>query len=131
MAERIVEIPTPEWWVGSGPEYLCWQALLKLGLKPGIDFEYQSQLAGGRLDKGGRVIDFLIFNQPNIAINVQGVYYHYEKGAAVRQSDILTRAFMAAEGINLIFVDEDDLIDDPIRIVSDALAGIDRSRAGR
>ena len=131
MAERIAEIPTPEWWVGSGPEYLCWQALLKLGLKPGIDFEYQSQLAGGRLDKGGRVIDFLIFNPPNIAINVQGVYYHYEKGAAVRQSDILTRAFLATEGINLIFIDEDDLIDDARKIVGDALAGIDRSRAGR
>ncbi len=127
----IANMTAPEWWVGSVPEYLCWQALVKLGLRPDIDFQYQSQLAGGRQDKGGRVIDFLIFNPPNIAINVQGVYYHYEKGAAVRQSDILTRAFMAAEGINLIFVDEDDLIDDPIRIVSDALAGIDRSRAGR
>ena len=127
----IANMTAPEWWVGSVAEYLCWQALVKLGLRPDIDFQYQSQLAGGRQDKGGRVIDFLIFNPPNIAINVQGVYYHYEKGAAVRQSDILTRAFMAAEGINLIFVDEDDLIDDPIRIVSDALAGIDRSRAGR
>ena len=127
----IANMTAPEWWVGSVPEYLCWQALVKLGLRPDIDFQYQSQLAGGRQDKGGRVIDFLIFNPPNIAINVQGVYYHYEKGAAVRQSDILTRAFMAAEGINLIFVDEDELIDDPIRIVSDALAGIDRSRAGR
>ena len=127
----IANMTAPEWWVGSVPEYLCWQALVKLGLRPDIDFQYQSQLAGGRQDKGGRVIDFLIFNPPNIAINVQGVYYHYEKGAAVRQSDILTRAFLATEGINLIFIDEDDLIDDPIRIVSDALAGIDRSRAGR
>lgn len=127
----IANMTAPEWWVGSVPEYLCWQALVKLGLRPDIDFQYQSQLAGGRQDKGGRVIDFLIFNPPNIAINVQGVYYHYEKGAAVRQSDILTRAFLAAEGINLIFIDEDDLIDDPRRIVADALAGIDRSRAGR
>ena len=127
----IANMTAPEWWVGSVPEYLCWQALVKLGLRPDIDFQYQSQLAGGRQDKGGRVIDFLIFNPPNIAINVQGVYYHYEKGAAVRQSDILTRAFMAAEWINLIFVDEDDLIDDARRIVGDALAGIDRSRAGR
>ena len=54
MAETIPAIPVPQWWAGSGPEYLCWQALLKLGLKPNIDFEYQSQLAGGRLNKGGR-----------------------------------------------------------------------------
>ena len=131
MAETIPAIPVPQWWAGSGPEYLCWQALLKLGLKPNIDFEYQSQLAGGRLNKGGRVIDFLIFNPPDIAINVQGVFYHYEKGAAVTQSDILTREFLATEGIKLIFVDEDDLIDDARAIVADALAGIDRSRSGR
>jgi hypothetical protein len=128
MAEAIEAIPTPEWWAGSGPEYLCWQALLKLGLKPDIDFRYQSQLAGGRQDKGGRVIDFEIYNPPDIAINVQGVFYHYEKGAAVRQSDILTREYLATLGIRLIFVDEDDLIDDARAIVADALAGVDRSR---
>ena len=128
MAETIEAIPTPEWWAGSGPEYLCWQALLKLGLKPDIDFRYQSQLAGGRQDKGGRVIDFEIYNPPDIAINVQGVFYHYEKGAAVRQSDILTREYLATLGIRLIFVDEDDLIDDARAIVADALAGVDRSR---
>jgi len=114
--------------MGSGPEYLCWQALLKLGLQPDIDFRYQSQTAGGRQEKGGRVIDFEIFNPPNIAINVQGVFYHYEKGAAVRQSDILTREYLATLGIKLIFVDEDDLIDDARGIVADALAGVDRSR---
>ena len=128
MAEAIEAIPTPEWWAGSGPEYLCWQALLKLGLKPDIDFRYQSQLTGGRQDKGGRVIDFEIYNPPDIAINVQGVFYHYEKGAAVRQSDILTREYLATLGIRLIFVDEDDLIDDARTIVADALAGVDRSR---
>ena len=128
MAETIEAIPVPEWWTGSGPEYLCWQALLKLGLKPDIDFRYQSQLAGGRQDKGGRVIDFEIYNPPDIAINVQGVFYHYEKGTAVRQSDILTREYLATMGIKLIFVDEDDLIDDARASVADALAGIDRSR---
>ena len=128
MAETIPTIPTPEWWAGSGPEYLCWQALLKLGLQPDIDFRYQSQTSGGRQEKGGRVIDFEIFDPPDIAINVQGVFYHYEKGAAVRQSDILTREYLATMGIKLIFVDEDDLIDDARAIVADALAGIDRSR---
>ena len=131
MAETIEAIPTPEWWAGSGPEYLCWQALLKLGLKPNIDFSYQSQMAGGRQEKGGRVIDFEIYTPPNISINVQGVFYHYEKGAAVRQSDIMTRQYLATLGIKLIFVDEDDLIDNARAIVGDALQGIDRSRFGR
>ena len=128
MAETVEIIPTPEWWIGSGPEYLCWQALLKLGLKPDIDFSYQSQLAGGRTQRGGRVVDFEIYNPPDIAINVQGLFFHYEKGTAVRQSDILTREYLATLGIKLIFVDEDDLIENARAIVADALAGIDRSR---
>jgi len=128
MAETVEIIPTPEWWIGTGPEYLCWQALLKLGLKPDIDFSYQSQLAGGRMEKGGRVVDFEIYNPPDIAINVQGLFFHYEKGTAVRQSDILTREYLATLGIQLIFIDEDDLIEDARGIVADALAGIDRSR---
>ena len=131
MAESIPAVPVPDWWAGSGPEYLCWKALLKLGLKHGVDFDYQSKLAGGRLDKGGRIIDFMIYNPPDIAINVQGVFFHYEKGAAVRQSDIMTRQYLATLGINLIFVDEDDLIDNARSIVQDALVGIDRSRFGR
>ena len=131
MAESIPAVPVPDWWAGSGPEYLCWKALLKLGLKPDIDFQYQSKLAGGRLDKGGRVIDFMIYNPPDIAINVQGVFFHYEKGAAVRQSDIMTRQYLATLGINLIFVDEDDLINNARSIIRDALVGIDRSRFGR
>jgi len=128
MAETVEIIPTPEWWIGTGPEYLCWQALLKLGLKPDIDFSYQSQLAGGRMEKGGRVVDFEIYNPPDIAIKVQGLFFHYEKGSAVRQSDILTREYLATLGIQLIFIDEDDLIEDARGIVADALAGIDRSR---
>ena len=128
MAETVEIIPTPEWWIGTGPEYLCWQALLKLGLKPDIDFSYQSQLAGGRQTRGGRVVDFEIYNPPDIAINVQGLFFHYEKGSAVRQSDILTREYLATLGIQLIFIDEDDLIEDARGIVADALAGIDRSR---
>ena len=131
MAEAIPAVETPDWWAGSGPEYLCWMALLKLGLKPGTDFDYQSKLAGGRLDKGGRVIDFMIYNPPDIAINVQGVFFHYEKGAAVRQSDIMTRQYLATLGINLIFIDEDDLINNARSIVQDALVGVDRSRFGR
>ena len=50
------------------------------------------------------------------------MFYHYEKGAAVRQSDILTREYLATLGIKLIFIDEDDLIDNARAIVGDALA---------
>ena len=120
----------PVWWTGSVPEYICFVTLIKLGKRPDIDFTYQNQMAGGRLQKGGRVIDFLFLNPPDLAINVQGQFYHYEKGAAVRQSDVLTREFLATEGIKLIFIDEDDLMTSPEAVVRDALRYIDRSRLG-
>ena len=120
----------PVWWTGSVPEYICFVTLIKLGKSPDIDFTSQNQMAGGRLQKGGRVIDFLFLNPPDLAINVQGQFYHYEKGAALRQSDVLTREFLATEGIKLIFIDEDDLTTSPESVVRDALRYIDRSRLG-
>ena len=55
------------------------------------------------------VIDFMFYNPPDLAINVQGVYYHYELGAETRARDIMAREALAGQGITLIFVDEDDL----------------------
>ena len=60
----------------------------------------------------------------------RGVYYHYELGAETRARDILAREALAGQGITLIFVDEDDLIQDPLGITRDALNYIDKSRLG-
>ena len=65
-----------------------------------------------------------------MGINVQGVYFHYEKGSAIIQSDIQTRAFLAAMGITLIFIDEDDALKDAKFYVREALQGKDHSRLG-
>ena len=120
----------PVWWEGSVPEYICYTTLIKVGKKPDIDFTFQNQMAGGRLQKGGRIIDFIFSNPPDLAINVQGTFYHYEKGTAITQSDIMTREFLATEGTILIFIDEDDLYIQPEPVVRDALRYIDRSRLG-
>jgi len=104
-------------------------ALLQLGKRPGVDFSFQSKQFGGRIDKGGRVLDFEIY-EPRMGINVQGVYFHYEKGSAIIQSDIQTRAFLAAMGITLIFIDEDDALKDAKFYVREALQGKDHSRLG-
>ena len=102
----------PEGWTGSLPEWQFYASLLELGYQPNEDFTYQSPLMGGRLDKGGLVIDFLFDNPPNLAVNVQGVYYHYELGADTRARDIFARESLAGQGITLIFVDEDYLAQD-------------------
>jgi len=121
----------PQGWTGSLPEWQFYASLLELGYQPNEDFTYQSPLMGGRLDKGGLVIDFLFDNPPNLAVNVQGVYYHYELGADTRARDIFARESLAGQGITLIFVDEDYLAQDPLGTTREALQFRDSSRLGR
>jgi len=120
----------PDSWEGSEPEWITYSVLIQLGKIPDEDFTYQSPLMGGRLDKGGMIIDFMFFNPPDLAVNVQGVYYHYELGAETKARDIFARQSLVAQGITLIFVDEDDLEQDAIGITRDALAFRDKSRLG-
>ena len=129
-AQQIRESSVPEGWEGSLPEWLFYSSLVSLGYREDEDFTYQSPLAGGRLDKGGAIIDFMFYNPPNLAVNVQGTYYHYELGAETKARDIFTRQFLAGQGTTLIFVDEDDLLQDPVGITQDALNYQDRSRLG-
>ena len=100
------------------------------GFQPGVDFSYQSALMGGRLDKGGVVLDFVFTDPPDLAINVQGEYYHYGLGATYIQNDIIIRQQMAGQGINLIFIDENDVLEDVDYYVREALNYKDHSRLG-
>lgn len=114
----------------SQPEVTAFNALRKAGKVPGVDFSFQTKMYGGRIEKGGKIIDFLFINPSDLAINIQGIYYHYEQGAPVIQSDVHTRAFMASEGTTLIFIDEDDILDNADYYVREALEYRDHSRLG-
>jgi len=106
-------------------------ALIQLGKQPGLDFVYQSPLMGGRLERGGLVIDFLFINPPDLAINVQGEYFHQQQGSTAIARDKMARAQLAGQGITLIFIDAGDVTADPVRYVRDALNYIDHSFLGR
>ena len=121
----------PSTWEGSTPEWAFYASLAQLGYHDGVDFTYQAEQMGGRLDKGGAILDFLFSNPPNLAVNVQGVYYHYEFGADTKARDIMAKAQMAGQGITLIFIDEDDLLQDPSYYIDEALNYRDHSRMGR
>ena len=120
----------PNNWEGSVPEYVAYSTFIELGREPGQDFTYQSPLMGGRLDKGGFVIDFMFTDPPDLAINVQGVYYHYEFGVEVKARDVIARASLAGQNITLIFIDDDDLMSDPRYYCREALNYRDHSRLG-
>ena len=119
----------PEW-AESIPEFLVFEELVRRGLEPGIDFFYQSPLFGGRHIRGGRVIDFYFVNPPNLAINVQGVYFHQEQGATKIADDRNLRRALAGENIILIFIDDTAILKDVRGVVGDALNYIDRSNLG-
>ena len=130
MAINTETVEVPQGWEGSVPEYLTYQTLEKVGKVPGEDFTYQSPLLGGRITKGGVVIDFDFTNPPDLAINVQGVYFHYQFGVETGARDRMARAQLAGEGKQLIFIDEDDLLEDPDYYVLEALRYRDHSRLG-
>ena len=129
MTMQQLRQPPPDW-PGSLPEYLVNEALIRLGKEPDLDFFYQSPFAGGRMQRGGLVIDFIFVNPPDLAINVQGEYYHYEMGADIRARDLIARSMLAGDGITLIFLDESDVHKDAIGFTRDALRYRDRSRLG-
>ena len=129
MTMQQLRQPPPDW-PGSLPEYLVNEALIRLGKEPDLDFFYQSPFAGGRMQRGGLVIDFIFVNPPDLAINVQGEYYHYEMGADIKARDLLARAMLAGDGITLIFLDESDVHKDAVGFTRDALRYRDRSRLG-
>jgi len=124
------QVQVPSNWEGSLPEYVAYQTFIELGLEPGQDFTYQSPLMGGRLDKGGFVIDFMFNEPPDLAVNVQGVYYHYEFGVEAKARDIMARASLAGQNITLVFIDDDDLMRDRMYYCREALRYQDHSRLG-
>ena len=124
------QVVVPQNWEGSVPEYIAYQTFIQLGREPGKDFTYQSPLMGGRMEKGGFVLDFLFDDPPDLAVNVQGVYYHYEFGVEAKARDMMARASLAGQNITLIFIDDDDLMRDPRFYCREALNYKDHSRLG-
>ena len=76
------------------------------------------------------MIDFLFADPPDLAINVQGSFFHLEQGAGVIARDKMARAQLAGQGVTLIFIDENDVLADPVRYVGAALRYQDLSFLG-
>jgi|GEM_PF-4054466 len=122
----------PQTATSSKPELVVYTILLRLGLRPQVDFTYQSKMMGGRSERGGAIIDFVFENPPGLAINIQGEFFHYEQGTAQIRNSLIDRELLAGQGITLIFIDAADLERDAEFYVREALAFRDHSLlAGR
>ena len=116
---------------GSNLEEVVYKELLRRGLREGVHFAYQVPFFGIAREKGSFIIDFYFTDPPNLAVNVQGEYYHYiQHGSEGQAKDRLLKAMMAGKAITLIFLDETDILNDVRGIVGDALSYIDRSSVG-
>ena len=119
------DIVPPEW-VGTDGEWLFFASLIELDYELGKDFSFRPDSAG----VGNMGVGFSFENPPNLAVNIQSVYYTNNQGLETQAKDIFTRESLAGLGITLIFVDEDDLEQDPVGVTREALQFRDSSRLG-
>ena len=89
---------------------------------------YVPDLLAGRTGRQGRPYNSLpISDPPDLAISVLGVYYHYKLGGGTQARDLMSRELLAVEGVNLIFIDEPDLMEDARYYTEQALQYRDHS----
>ena len=105
----------PEDWMGSRPEFAVFWALTRLK----VEFNYQTSFLGGRLTKGGAIVDFEIPSL-NLVINVQSNYWHYGSSGKIA-SDKAQRIALEGLGLTVIWIQEDDVLRNPMFYVREAL----------
>jgi len=118
----VTQIEAPSNFPGTLPEFLVFRELTRLR----IEFEFQSSQLGGRQEKGGAILDFYIPSM-NLGINIMSHYWHYGRPEGI-VNDKLQREMLLASGIDIVYVDEEDLLRNAKYYVTEALAGNDYSR---
>jgi hypothetical protein len=116
----------PDNWRGSKVAFVAYEALVRAGKQPGRDFSYQPRTQGRRIDLGIEV-DFTFNNPPDLAMQVQESFYNHHSGIETRGTDILAKAQLAGQGINLIMLPYEKLMQDPDWVVGQALQYRDHS----
>lgn len=118
----------PSEWTGTRPEWAIYWALSTIGLDPGSDFTYAARLPGVGTSYYSTV-DFLLHDY-DIGIEVQGSYWHMGQGSERIFHDELRAVLFASQGMKVVFIDEEDCLEDPIYYVKQAIEGTDHSKGG-
>jgi len=109
----------PEWYVNWG--------LNRNGKKNGQDFNYRGEVKLLSSLATATQLDFTMIDGSQIAIEVQGLHWHYELGFNKIAQDRVRRTELVAAGWVVIQIDEDDALRDPVYYVREALSGRDHS----
>lgn len=121
VGESPFPSPPPEW-PGTLPEWAIYWAHLSLGLRDGYDFAYLQ-----RDEMTGIQVDFTEFTVP-VAIQVQGLFWHYEFQRRAKPNDIRQRSALESMGYTVVWIDEDAAIRSPVYYLRAALQGRDYSQ---
>lgn len=109
----------PEWYVNWG--------LNRLGKKNGVDYNYRGEVRLISSLAAAAQLDFTMIDGSQIAIEVQGIHWHYELGFNKIAEDEIRRTELVSAGWVVIQIDEDDALRDPVYYAKEALAGRDHS----
>lgn len=108
--------------MASLPEFIVWEFLVFTKKQvEGVDFLYQDPFSGGRTEKGGFVLDFLLL-VPQIAWRIQGERFHLFFPQD-RARDLLAREVLEGRGIRVLDLYENDLMVQPTRTLELAWSG--------
>ncbi len=125
--------------IGTRPEFMVFEALERAGLRspmsvePGLDFQFQVPMAGGRSRAGGAVADFVVWaSAPPIVIRVQGEFFHYVDDDA-EAADIIERRMLEGMGFRVVDILAQDAITEERtdEVVALALGGFQLDFTGR
>lgn len=115
--------PAPLTWAGTLPEWAIYWAHSVIKREVETDFAYIYDLAGVE-------VDFYEFDL-TLAIQVQGLYWHYEFSGGDTIQDLEERIRIESTGVQVINIDEDAALSDPVYFLREALEGRDHSLTGR
>lgn len=124
---------------GTRPEWAVFDSLERKGLRapqsdpPGMDFQYQVPLLGGRSRAGGAVADIVIYTVvPPVVIRVQGEFWHFKDDEA-QADDFYQRLALENEGFRVVDILAQDTLtrQRTDEVVGYALNGFELDETGR
>ena len=85
-----------------------------------IDYQFETSLMGGFSELGGAVLDILL-PERRLAWRIMGSYWY--RGVAKTGSDIIQKENLAAMGLTVVDLWEEDLLNKPEETLTKALRG--------
>jgi len=113
--------------VATKPEWYVKWGLDRNDKIEGVDYDYRGEVELISSLATAAQLDFTMTDGSQIAIEVQGIHWHYELGFNKIAQDEVRRTELITSGWHVIQIDEDDALRDPEYYVREALAGRDHS----